>query len=375
MDFTNVLPTIDVTKTADQLEVYDPGEDATFTFVVKNTSTEEAVTITSLSDSVYDTLTGDADCQVGTVLAAGAECTFSITEPVTADHTNVFTAKAVDNDQSEAMDDDDATVEMINPSLTIVKTTNGGDGLTFLVGSVLTWSYQVTNNGDVTLTGITVTDNKLGPICTIATLAASDSTTCTQPGIAEIGWYTNTGTAKATYTDLDSDAKSLQASDGSSYFGAAPHLSLTKTAVPTTYSAALQVIQYTLVATNDGNVPLSSVSISDPKLGTLSCTACPAGHARDRRDVDLHRRLHHQSGRRECGHYRQGDEYRHGHRQLHGRRRPHRRRHGHRDGHRQPGSGDGWDPADGHHLPAVQHRHRPDDAAVLSAFRLRVLHG
>ena len=170
MDFTNVLPTIDITKTADQLEVYDPGEDATFTFVVKNTSTEEAVTITSLSDSVYDTLTGDADCQVGTVLAAGAECTFSITEPVTADHTNVFTAKAVDNDQSEAMDDDDATVGMINPSLTIVKTTNGGDGLTFLVGSVLTWSYQVTNDGDVTLTGITVTETSR-PNCTIATLA------------------------------------------------------------------------------------------------------------------------------------------------------------------------------------------------------------
>ena len=42
----------------------------------------------------------------------------------------------------------EATVEMINPSLTIVKTTNGDDGLTFLVGTPLTWSYLVTNNGD-----------------------------------------------------------------------------------------------------------------------------------------------------------------------------------------------------------------------------------
>jgi hypothetical protein len=51
----------------------------------------------------------------------------------------------------------------------------------------------------------------------------------------------------------------------------APHISLTKTATPTTYSAAGQVIHYTLVATNDGNVTLHSVSISDPKLGTLTC--------------------------------------------------------------------------------------------------------
>ncbi len=48
VDFTNVLPTIEVTKTADPTAVPETGGNVTFTFVVKNTSSEEPVTITSL---------------------------------------------------------------------------------------------------------------------------------------------------------------------------------------------------------------------------------------------------------------------------------------------------------------------------------------
>ena len=79
-------PTIEVTKTADPTAVPETGGDVTFTFVVKNTSTEEPVTITSLEDSVYGTLAGDDDCKVGTVLAAGASCEFSFTKWVEGDY-------------------------------------------------------------------------------------------------------------------------------------------------------------------------------------------------------------------------------------------------------------------------------------------------
>ena len=68
--FTDVPPDISVTKTADRRpSCRRPAGASTFTFTVTNNITEPA-TITILADYVYGTLTGDADCQVGTVLPA-----------------------------------------------------------------------------------------------------------------------------------------------------------------------------------------------------------------------------------------------------------------------------------------------------------------
>ncbi|WP_344117211.1 LPXTG cell wall anchor domain-containing protein, partial [Nocardioides marmoribigeumensis] len=115
VDFTDVAPAIEVTKTPSRDAVPETGAAVVFTFTVTNTSAEEPVTVTSLSDSVYGTLDGDDDCQVGTLLAAGAECTFSITRKVAGsvdgpDHVNVFTAVVADNDGTTAEDTDDAVV-------------------------------------------------------------------------------------------------------------------------------------------------------------------------------------------------------------------------------------------------------------------------
>ena len=55
------------------------------------------------------------------------------------------------------------------------------------MGETVTWDYVVTNDGDVSLTDITVEDSVLGSVCTIAFLAASDSVTCIKTGLAEAG--------------------------------------------------------------------------------------------------------------------------------------------------------------------------------------------
>ena len=51
-----------------------------------------------------------------------------------------------------------------------------------------------------------------------------------------------------------------------------PVLVLEKSADKATYSSVGEIITYTLVATNIGNVTLFGVTISDPKLPTLICT-------------------------------------------------------------------------------------------------------
>ncbi len=71
-------PRIEVTKTANPTSIPETGGDVTFTFAVANTGNVPA-TLTALSDDKFGPLAGDADCQVGKVLAAGASCSFAAT--------------------------------------------------------------------------------------------------------------------------------------------------------------------------------------------------------------------------------------------------------------------------------------------------------
>jgi len=99
------------------------------------------------------------------------------------------------------------------PGIDIEKSTNGEDadsapGPYIAVGETVTWTYKVTNTGNVDLTDIDVTDSVLGLISTIASLDVGDSTTLTETGTAVAGQYANTGTASVlfngtTYSDSD----------------------------------------------------------------------------------------------------------------------------------------------------------------------------
>ncbi len=67
------------------------------------------------------------------------------------------------------------------------------------VGEPITWTYEVTNTGNVTLTGVTVTDDQGVVVsCPKSTLVAGESMTCTASGTATAGQYVNTGTATGT---------------------------------------------------------------------------------------------------------------------------------------------------------------------------------
>jgi hypothetical protein len=268
-----VLPDIAVTKTADQAEVFAPGENVQFTIVVTNNSLEDA-TIDSLVDSEFDLATHCPDA-VGEVLGYNESYTCIFTEFVDADHENTATAKASDNDGNSDTESATETVEMINPSVDIEKSTNDFDadaapGPEILAGASVTWEYLVTNDGDVNLVDITVTDSILGDICTIGSLAAGDSTTCTKTGLAEAGAYANTGTASVSYTDADGDLARRADSDDSHYFGADPSLAIDKKTADAFGNEDDNLgvlpgstVTWNYYVTNDGYVPVENVSVSD----------------------------------------------------------------------------------------------------------------
>lgn len=222
--FTDVAPTIEVTKTPSVTEIAETGGDVTFTFTVKNTSSKESVTITSLSDSVYGTLSGDADCQVGTVLSAGSSCEFSITRWVEGDssgnaHKNVFTGKAKDNDGTEATDDDDATVGFtdVRPLVTMEKSVT--PSIHIEPGGTFTYTLKITNNSEEDVEITTLTDtNTLSSECLAligVTITPGASKTCSYTvEHTTAGTYDNTAYVLVTDNDgstaSDDDSKTVK---------------------------------------------------------------------------------------------------------------------------------------------------------------------
>ena len=127
---TDVAPSLSVTKTASPTSVSEGGvgnQLVTFTYTVTNTSSAstDPVTITSLSDSAFGPLAGDADCQVGTVLAPGASCSFTASFAVPSQdagtsHTNTFTANGTDDESSAASASASASVTYSNVAPSVI---------------------------------------------------------------------------------------------------------------------------------------------------------------------------------------------------------------------------------------------------------------
>lgn len=140
------------------------------------------------------------------------------------------------------------------PRLTIVKTANP---TTFsAIGQVITYSFAVTNNGNVLLNNIVVVDDPLGQIAVIPSLTPGQTVTVTANRtitLADLnaGSVTNTATATA--------SNGTTASSGTVIVSGQQVRSLTldKVASPTTFSAAGQEITYTYTVTNIGNVTLA----------------------------------------------------------------------------------------------------------------------
>lgn len=113
-------------------------------------------------------------------------------------------------------------VNTANPSIDIEKATDGHDadvtpGPSLHVGSPVAWTYVVTNDGDVLLSNVTVTDDQgVAVSCPQSTLVAGESMTCSGAGVAMWGPYANLGTATGTPPALLPDVSD---SDPSHYLG------------------------------------------------------------------------------------------------------------------------------------------------------------
>ncbi|MFV7770594.1 hypothetical protein [Shewanella marisflavi] len=132
VNVTNLPPSITVEKSANPDQVPESGAWVTYTVRVNNTAEEydSPLTLTYLQDDKFGDLNGQGDCGIGGSIAYGGyyECSFDkfISGAGAGSHTNLATAKAIDDENDEAMNADSATV-IINdiPSMiTLIKTAN-----------------------------------------------------------------------------------------------------------------------------------------------------------------------------------------------------------------------------------------------------------
>ncbi|MFH8474745.1 DUF6923 family protein [Streptomyces sp. NPDC018000] len=168
---------------------------------------------------------------------------------------------------------------------------------TFKLGTTLTYTLTVKNNGPGNSSGYTVTDAVPAPLtnvktstpgCTVAgntvtcvggrTLAgAEDTITITADSPAsKTEPVTNTGTVLANEKDPtpENNESSFESSPQM------PGLSVKKTADPATVKAAGEKITYSFVLTNTGNVELKDLAVKETSFsgtGTPPVAECPDG--------------------------------------------------------------------------------------------------
>ena len=278
---TDVKPTITVDKTAKPGSRPEPGGTFTFTVVVTNTSIED-VKITSLVDDQFGNLNGTGTCATGSTLAPGGTYTCTFTGTVSGNaglsHTNVVTAKAVDDEGNQATDDDDATVTLtdVKPTIAVDKTvsplTRPEPGGTF------TYSVEVTNTSFEDVTHHVARRRQVrrprraGHLRDRRDRSPPDATyscsfTATFTGNAGDS-HTNVVTAMA----VDDDGSSATDSDDAvvSLTDVKPTVSVDKTADPTVLDEPGGSVTFTVVVTNTSFEPVTLDSLVDDVHGDLA---------------------------------------------------------------------------------------------------------
>lgn len=255
------------------------GTPVTWTYLVTNIGNDVLSTILVTDDKV-----AAVTCPAST-LDPGTNMTCSATGiAVAGQYTNTGTVTAADAGGAVVTATNADNYFGAAPAVAIVTKTNGtdndnGPGPEVVAGRTVTWTYTVSNAGNVLLSQVAVTDDKTGPVaCPATTLSPGDSMTCTKTGVAVLGPYTNVGTATA----IDPLDRTISAQNADHYLGVQPpaaDLAISMTG-PATGTAGTGGLVYRISVVNNGPSPVTdaAVSVALPAgVAVTSVAAPPAG--------------------------------------------------------------------------------------------------
>ena len=278
-------PTLVVNKTHDKSQTYKAGDVITFTITAKNIY-EEAKTIT------LEELEGVAlDANVFENVAPGAEvtatATYTVTEQdiVNGTFTNNVTVTFSGVDDKFTGTDTVDELEDANPHMTITKTTVGAEeGHIYKLNDVINYKITATNDGNLTLTNVKVEDALTGNVgenaFTIDILAPGEAQTfdvryvVTENDVLE-GKVINNATGTATDpTDPDESKTPITPGEKEDPIETPnPSLAVVKTSDKTGVVKLGETITYTITVTNNGNVTINDIEVTDELTGNTGDNA------------------------------------------------------------------------------------------------------
>ena len=249
--------------------------------------------ITSITDDVHLAYLGGeegGDCLdlLGTTLAAEAtvECSFSVPfdDADRGSVTDIFTVSAENPAGSDTASDPSTVILQQTPSMTVEKSSAT---TSLSAPATVTYDYLLTNTGNVTLTGIALSDTNDNDdaSCLATTLAPGATTTCTATHTFSQAELDANGSPTPDSAALFNEvtASSNEAPDATDELSIPivqePLLGHTKSLLSNAdedgngIPSLNDTLTYQFVATNGGNITLTGVTIVDPlpDLSALSC--------------------------------------------------------------------------------------------------------
>ena len=283
-EFETPNPHMTITKTTKDVEknhIYKLGETISYVITVKN---DGNLTLTDVT--VEDALTGNAGENAWTIptFEPGEEQTFETSYVVTEE--DVLAGKVINNVTGTAKDptnpDEPKTpvtpgekedpVETPNPGLTVIKTSDKTGEVK--LGEKITYTITVTNNGNVTISGVKLEDSLTGDNWTLGNIKPGETVTkkttytVTEKDIIA-GKVENHATATGKEPggkDITGEGEKTVTTEESN-----PQITVTKETTSTpkngkTYALG-EKITYKITAKNTGNLTLTDVTVSDKLTG------------------------------------------------------------------------------------------------------------
>ena len=268
------------TKNADADHIYKLGETIQYVITVEN---DGNLTLTNVK--IEDALTGNAGENAWTIdtFAPGETQTFEASYVVT--EADVIAGKVVNNATGEAENPDpkkeetpvtpgekEDPVETPNPGLTVIKTSDKTGEVK--LGDKITYTITVTNNGNVTISGVKLEDSLTGDDWTLGNIKPGETVTkkttytVTEKDIIA-GKVENHATATGKEPggkDITGEGEKTVTTEESN-----PQITVTKETTSTpkngkTYALG-EKITYKITAKNTGNLTLTDVTVSDELTG------------------------------------------------------------------------------------------------------------